>query len=214
MANFYTDNADLQFYFEKGVDWEPLVSLTEFDFKAPDTYATLDEAVEFYRDALTMTGKFVAEEIAPYGAEIDREGVKLVDGKAVIPAKQAAIFKQISDLDLHWLCIPRELGGMNCPLLMYFFNSEMFARADVSTMTHHGFFGGVAMAMLAASVHEGTTKWDAETGAITETRFQAEIEEIGQGLAWGCMDITEPDAGSDMAALRTKAVLGDDGVWR
>ncbi len=213
MANFFTDNHDLQYYFEKGVDWEPLVRLTEYDFKAPDTYATADEAVEFYRDALTMAGQFVAEEIAPYGAEIDRKGVELVDGEVVIPERQQAIFKQISELDLHWLCLPRELGGMNCPLLMYFFSAELFARADVSTMTHHGFHGGIALALLAASVHEGTTTWNPETGEIESTRFQEAIEEIGRGDAWGSMDITEPNAGSDMAALRAYGEQDEDGNW-
>ncbi len=213
MANFFTDNPDIQYYFDKGIDWEPLVRLTEYDFKAPDTYATVDDALEFYRDALTMAGQFLADEVAPYGPEIDAEGVKLVDGKVVIPKRQQAIFDKIRDLDLHWLCLPRELGGMNCPLLLYFFSVELFARADVSTMTHHGFHGGIAMAMLAASIHEGTTKWNAETGAIESTRFHEEIQEIGRGDAWGSMDITEPNAGSDMAALRAVGEQDEQGNW-
>jgi 3-(methylthio)propanoyl-CoA dehydrogenase len=89
----------------------------------------------------------------------------------------------------------------------------VFGRADVSVMAHHGFHGGMAAAMMLFSVREGSTETDAR-GNIVKTRWEKEIREIAQGKAWGCMDITEPDAGSDMARLRAKGELGEDGVWR
>ena len=107
---------------------------------------------------------------------------------------------------LHGLNVPRELGGMNAPLLLYFVNNELFARADVSVMAHHGFHGGTAMAMLVFSLYEGSTEFDGR-GRIVKTRWETPIREIVSGRAWGSMDITEPDAGSDMAALRTVAEL-------
>jgi alkylation response protein AidB-like acyl-CoA dehydrogenase len=86
------------------------------------------------------------------------------------------------------------------------------ARADVSIMAHHGFHTGIAMALLVYSMREGTTELD-EEGRIVSTRFEDEIREIVAGDAWGSMDITEPDAGSDMAALRTRAEQDEDGNW-
>jgi alkylation response protein AidB-like acyl-CoA dehydrogenase len=123
------------------------------------------------------------------------------------------IFARIKALDLHRLCVPRECGGLNAPLLLYFLNAEMLARADVSVMTHHSFHGGMALAMLAYSVQEGTTTFDLEKGRLASTRFGRQIEEIAAGHAWGCMDITEPGAGSDMAALRTVAEQDEGGAW-
>ena len=102
---------------------------------------------------------------------------------------------------------------MNAPLLVYMLAGEMFSRADVSVMTHHSFHGGMALAMLLFSVMEGSTEIDLETMTMKKTRFQKEIEEIVSGQAWGSMDITEPDAGSDMGALRTKAEQDEDGNW-
>ena len=102
---------------------------------------------------------------------------------------------------------------MNVPLMVYFINSEMFARADVSAMAHHGFHGGIAMAMLFFSIREGSAKLDSSTGEILETKYKDAIQEIARGEAWGCMDITEPDAGSDMAQLRTVGEQDDDGNW-
>ncbi len=213
MANFFKDNEDLQFYLDNGIDWGPVVEATEFGFKAPDGFKTVDEAVEFYRDIAEMVGDFVANEIDPHIAAIDREGVKLVDGEAVVPAKLDAIFKQIKELDLHGMTLPRELDGMNAPMLLYYINTEIFARADVSLTAQHSFHGGIAMALLMFSIQEGTTTFDKETGSIIETRFAKEIAEIARGDAWGSMDITESDAGSDMAALRCIGEQDEAGDW-
>jgi alkylation response protein AidB-like acyl-CoA dehydrogenase len=215
MANFFKDNDDLQFYFDKGVDWDSLVRVTEHEFADAegDGFSTTEEAMAFYRDILEMFGEFVATEIKPYEKEIDERGVELIDGEVVFPERLAGIFDKIKELDLHGLTLPRELGGMNAPMLVYFMNSELMARADVSTMAHHGFHGGIAMAALVFSVLEGTSEIDPATGRITETRWKEAISEIANGEAWGCMDITEPDAGSDMAALRTVGEQDDDGNW-
>jgi alkylation response protein AidB-like acyl-CoA dehydrogenase len=184
MANFFKDNDDLQYYFDKGIDWESLVRISEHDFADADGegFSTTREAVDFYRDILEMFGQFTAEEIKPYEKEIDARGVELVDGEVVFPERLTEIFQKINELGLHSLPIPRELGGMNAPMMVYFINSELMARADVSAMAHHGFHAGMAMAALV-------------------------------GEAWGCMDITEPDAGSDMAALRSVGEQDADGNW-
>ncbi len=215
MANFFKDNDDLQFYFDKGIDWDTLVRITENEFADAEGggFSTTEEAVAFYRDIVEMFGQFVAEQIKPYEREIDENGVDFVDGEVVFPERLAGIFEKIKDLDLHGLTVPRELGGMNAPMMVYFLNSELMARADVSAMAHHGFHGGMAMAALVFSALEGSSDLDPVTGRINETRWREVIEEIVSGQAWGCMDITEPDAGSDMAALRSVGEQDADGTW-
>jgi len=213
MGNYFKDNEDLQFYFERGIDWASLVELTEHRFRAPDGPESVDEAVELYRDVADLIGQFVADEIAPHAAQIDHEKVGFADGEAIHPERLQSIFDQLEEMELHGMCLPRELGGMNSPMMLYYLTSEIFGRADVSVMAHHGFHGGMAMAMLLFSVREGTTKIDPENGQILETRFEKFIREIGRGDAWGCMDITEPDAGSDMAKLRAKGEQDEDGNW-
>jgi alkylation response protein AidB-like acyl-CoA dehydrogenase len=215
MANFFKDNEDLQYYFDEGVDWDSLVRITERDFADADGegFATTEEAVGFYRDIIEMFGEFVAKEIKPYEREIDANGVDFVDGEVVFPERLAGIFDKIEDLHLHSLPIPRELGGMNAPMMLYFMNSELMARADVSAMAHHGFHAGIAMAAIVFSALEGSSDIDPKTGRITKTRWQHVVSEIASGEAWGCMDITEPDAGSDMAALRTVGEQDAAGNW-
>ncbi|MEM6293904.1 MAG: acyl-CoA dehydrogenase family protein [Myxococcota bacterium] len=211
MPNFFTDNDDLQFYFEEGLDWDALVKATERNPNDEGAPASTEEAVSIYRDIAEMFGQFVADEVEPHALTMDHAGVELKDGEAVGAPEFDEIFEKLKGLDIHWLTIPREFGGMNCPLISYFINAEMMARADVSVGTHYGFHGGMALAMLVFSMHEGSTK--VVDGEIVETRFQKEIEEIGAGDAWGAMDITEPDAGSDMARLRCYGEQDEDGNW-
>src|SRR6185295_889783 len=140
-------------------------------------------------------------------------GVEFVAGEARFPARLQSIFDKIAGLGLHALHLPRGLGGMNVPLVSYLVNCELLARADISVMAHYAFHTGPAMAMLLFSIREGSTEIDADSGRIKATRWQSAIAEIGRGEAWGSMDITEPGAGSDLAALRSSAVQGRDGRW-
>lgn len=211
MANYLLDNDDLLFYLDKGIDWAPIVKLTERGFEDEDGPKDVAEAVELYRDIAQMVGTLAADEIAPRAKAIEEAGVCIVDGEAMVAPELDELFDQIRELDLHRLNLPRELEGMNCPLMLYMIDCELMARADVSVMSHHGFHGGMALAMLAFSIREGTTSF--ENNRITATRFGEEIEEIASGQAWGCMDITEPDAGSDMASLRAVGEQDEDGNW-
>ena len=192
MANFFKDNDDLRFYLDKGIDWTPIVELTERLYTAPDGFENKDEAVGFYGEVLDLIGSFVGDEIAPHVAEVDREGVKLVNGEAVHGPRLDSIMEGLKGLDLHGMCLPRELNGQNMPLLVFYMTLEMLGRADVSISAHHGFHGGMALAMLAYSLKEGTTTFDLDKGIIATTRFADYIEELRRGDVWGSMDITEP----------------------
>jgi alkylation response protein AidB-like acyl-CoA dehydrogenase len=214
MASFLSDNDDLLYYLDEGVDWAQLAELTEYGWRAPGGLQSAAEAKELYRDLAQAIGELAATQIAPRASAVDREDSHLKSGEAVEGPAMRAIFGAVRDAELHKLCLPRELGGLNAPLLLYFLGGEMIARADVSCMTHFSFHGGMAMAMLAYSIHEGTTSFDTVAARIVKTRFADAIGEIARGEAWGCMDITEPNAGSDMAALRTRAEQDENGTWR
>ena len=213
MSNFFTDNDDLQWYFEHGIDWKTLFEQTSVLDGDDSEFTTWQDARVFWRDIAELIGGFAAEEIAPHQAEIDTQEMHIVDGRVVMAPRVETIFEGLKQLEIHGMCLPQQLGGMNCPLMLYFLSAELIARADVSVMTHHSFHGGMAMAMLTYSILEGTTEFDVASRKLISTRFQEEIAEIAAGEAWGCMDITEPDAGSDMGALRTRGEQDDDGNW-
>jgi 3-(methylthio)propanoyl-CoA dehydrogenase len=210
-ASFLTDNADLQFYLGPGIDWERVASLTERGYRDPDGFKNASEARAFYCDVVGMTAEFAAREVAPFAAELDRQSFRIEAGEVVVPPRLTTIFDKLGQLGLHGLNLPRELGGMNAPMLLYFIHSELLARADISVMAHHNFHGGTAMALFVLSQMEGTTRIEPGTGRVASTRWPSEIAEVAAGQAWGSMDITEPGAGSDMAALQVGASEGPHG---
>jgi alkylation response protein AidB-like acyl-CoA dehydrogenase len=213
VANFFDDNDDLKFYLDAGVDWAALTGVLEGDFKDPEGPKSHAEALESYRDILSLVGGYIAEQIMPHVAQIDKAGLHLQDGEVVEPAALTQIFEGIKEMGLHGIVLPRELGGMQMPTLNYFIIAEMLARADVSIMTHNSFHSAMALAMLLYSIDEGSTDFDPATGKILKTRFPEEMAEIARGDAWGSMDITEPNAGSDMAALASRAEQDAQGNW-
>ena len=212
MPNFLHDNPDLRYYLDGGIDWPALASLTELGFARAGGFGDANDALAFYRESAAAVGEFVAREVAPHAAEIDRQGVRFENGEAVLPSCFDGIFRKMGEAGLYGMNLPRELGGTNLPVLLYFVANELLARGDVSVMAHYGFHAGTAMAMLMFSLLEGSTELD-DGGHIVNTRWRREIEEIADGRAWGSMDITEPDAGSDMAALRCSAAQDGAGRW-
>jgi len=115
-------------------------------------------------------------------------------------------------MGLYALNLPRELGGLNAPFTLYFTVAELLSRADPALLGHYGFHGGIAMSLLYYSLKEGSVEHKGET--LLKTRFDDAIAEIAAGNAFGCMVLTESDAGSDLSAIRTRGVLGEDGTWR
>ncbi|MCB9794302.1 MAG: acyl-CoA dehydrogenase family protein [Alphaproteobacteria bacterium] len=213
-TNFYADNEDLRWYVERGIDWAPLVEGAELGGgEEGEGFGSVAEALEFYTEVLNLIGEFAATEIAPHAAEFDREGVKLVDGEVVMPERLQGVFAQLAEMGLHGLCVPRDLGGMSAPMMLYLLSIELMGRADVSVMAHHGFHGGMALAMLMYSAIEGTTEIEPETLRIRSTRWAEGIEQILAGEAWGSMDITEAGAGSDMGAIRCVGEKDAEGRW-
>ena len=213
MANYFDDNEDLRFYVEKQIEWDPLVRLTEYDFTLEGGFEDVDDAVDFYKSVLDLVGNFAANGVAPQSAQIDREHPYLENGVVQFPPRLQEICEKMKELELHGMCVPRDLGGMNCPLILFMLSSEMLSRADVSVSAHFGFHTGIAMAMILFSTMEGSTTFDLENRKILSTRFSDAISEIVTGEAWGSMDITEPGAGSDMAQLRTKGEQDVHGNW-
>lgn len=211
-TNFYVDNDDLQFHIERAFDWSEIVALFEQGYTAEEGHASEAEAKEFFRDILDTVGKFVATEVAPQARVIDEQHPRLENGEVVVSKEAEAIFDGLRDMGLYALNLPRELGGLNAPFTLYFTIAEMISRADPALLGHYGFHGGIAMSLLYYALKEGSVEHKGET--LLKTRFDDAIAEIAEGSAFGCMVLTEPDAGSDLSAIRTRARLGDDGKWR
>jgi alkylation response protein AidB-like acyl-CoA dehydrogenase len=211
-TNVFLDNEDMRWHLEHSVDWPTLVKLVENDFRAPDGPESVEEARELYDAILEEAGRFIARECLPHAETLDVEHPKLVDGEVVYPDIHRKIFQGLKDMELLGLAVPREVGGMGCPLIVNFCVTEMLARADAGIMTHHGFFNGIATALLVYASLEGAV--EVEDGQIRKTRYEDAIRACATGEAWGAMVLTEPGAGSDLAATRAVGRQEADGTWR
>lgn len=210
--NFYLDNDDLKFWIEEGIEWDTLVDLVEHGAKPEDRPASVRDARDTFEDILRETGKFAAKKIAPVSRKMEEEGNHLVNGEVVMPPSLDKVFKEMRKLDVYGVPLPRELGGLNAPVVVYLGIAEMIARGDVSCMTHFGFHTGIAMSLMLYAMRDPRSK--IENGRLISTPWDDVITDILQKGQWGCMVLTESGAGSDLAQIKTTAVEQADGSWK
>ena len=203
MANFFLDNDDIQFLFNH-IDLAELARIQEDDFAHaaddPSGYAPQDaaDAVDNYRRVLEIVGDLAGEVIAPNAEQVDREGNTLNDDGTVTlhPLVQENL-KRLTQADMMGFTLPRKYGGLNCPCLVYTMATEMISRADTSLMNMFGLQG------IAETIY-----------AFANDEIKDEtLPRFCRGEVTGAMVLTEPDAGSDLQAVRLRAFQDDQGNW-
>ncbi|MDP6543136.1 MAG: acyl-CoA dehydrogenase family protein [Phycisphaerae bacterium] len=200
MANFYSDNEDIKFLFGH-MDIARTADILEEDFRfhAEFDYApeNSEDAIDNYRRILETVGQISAEEVAPTAEDTDTVGNVLnEDGSVTYASGIANALMRLSQADLMGFTLPYRFGGINCPNLVYTMSNELISRADAALMNIYGLQG------------------------IAETINAFASEEIkqqylhGMSAGWtGAMVLTEPDAGSDLQAVKTRAYQDDEGNW-
>jgi hypothetical protein len=201
MPNFFTDNDDIRFLFQH-FDLAELARIQERDFedaRAGVDYAPADEAeaIDNYRRVLEIVGDIAGNTIAPRAEQIDQEGNTLnQDGTVTLHPLVADNLRRLAQADLMGFTLPRKFGGLNCPNLIYTMAIEMVSRADASLMNIFG-LQGIAETL----------------NAFADDTIKAEyLPRFARGEVTGAMVLTEPDAGSDLQAVRLKAVE-ENGQW-
>lgn len=208
--NFYLDNADLRFNIEHQ-DWDLLFPLTEPDPSDEDAPRNVEEAKVLYHEFLTSLGEFIAEKIDPRAHLLDEQHPTLENGEMIDAPAMREFVKGLADMGAMAMPFPRYVGGHNMPWLIANAVCEMTARADVSLMTYYGFFSGIGLAFQFFAIDEGSFK--AEKKKLISTRFDHCMKDLAEGKTCGAMCLTEPQAGSDLAQIRTSARREKDGFW-
>ena len=151
------------------------------------------------RAVLEEAGKFASEVLDPLNAPGDRTGSKLVDGKVVTPAGWAEAYKAFAEGGWASLAAPEALGGQGLPEIVSMAACEIWNSACLS-------FG------LCPLLTQGAIDAVAAHGdAYLQSTY---LPKMASGEWTGTMNLTEPHAGSDLGALRTKAVRQPDGTYR
>ena len=196
MADFFSDNKDLQFHLGHPM-MRRIVELKERGFAEKDLYdyapQDFDDAMDSYRRVLEIAGEVCGDVIAPNAEEVDHEGPRVVNDHVEYASGTVRNMKAIVDAGLSGLTLPRKYDGLNFPLVCFVMANEMVARADAG-------FENI---------------WGLQDCAETLNEFAS--EEIKQKfLPWVsagatcAMDLTEPDAGSDLGAVMLKATWSEE----
>jgi alkylation response protein AidB-like acyl-CoA dehydrogenase len=201
MANFYTDNEDIRFLFHH-LDLAHAAEIMEEGFKYADEFdfapANADEAVDNYERILTSLGELAGEEIAPTAEETDLVGNKLGDDGCVTYAPGIAnAIKRLGQADLMGFTLPYRFGGINCPTVVYTMSNDIVSRADASLMNIYGLQG------IAETIN----------AFASEEIKQQYLPDMANGNWTGAMVLTEPDAGSDLQSVKTRAYQDENGNW-
>jgi 3-(methylthio)propanoyl-CoA dehydrogenase len=201
MANFYTDNDDIQFLFQH-MDLAALAEIAEEDFRFAEEFDFAPEnakdAVDNYERILTTLGQLSGDVIAPTAEHSDEVGNTLNDDGSVTYAPGIALaIKCLGQADAMGFTLPYRFGGINCPQLVYTMTNEMISRADASLMNIYGLQG------IAETIN----------AFANEEIKQEYLPDMASGAATGAMVLTEPDAGSDLQAVKVHAYQDADGNW-
>ena len=199
--NFYTDNESLSFYLHHP-EMGKVVAVREKDYaeagKHPEAPASAEEAVAQYEMALNLLGSIAAEVIAPNAEAVDREGPKLEGGRVHFAPGTRRNLDVLIQAGLYGISLERCFGGLNFPRVPVVMAAEMIARGDVGFATIWG------LTDCADTIQEFGS----------ETLKEKYLPRICQGATCS-MDLTEPDAGSDLQSVRLKATWDEAAnCWR
>ncbi len=201
MGNFYRDNDDIQFLV-KHIDMGRLAAIFEEDFRFAKEFdyapANAAEAVTNYDMVLNSLGELCADFIAPRAESVDREGNTLnADGSVTRPKGIQESLEKLAKAQVMGFTLPHRFGGLNFPNLAYSIAIELVSRADVSLMNLFGLQGIADTINMFAS----------------EEIKQEYLPLFAEGKVTGAMVLTEPDAGSDLQAVKLKAFQDSQGNW-
>lgn len=201
MPNFFTDNSDIQFHFNR-LDLRNIVKMIENNYEESKLYdfapRNYEDAMENYRRVLEVMGDICGNFIAPRAAEVDREGVHFENGKVTYAKGTQENLEMLAKADFMGMVLPRRLGGLNFPFTIYLMATEILSRADASLMNIFGL----------QDIADIINKYG------NEDQRQEFIPKFTTGEYTGAMALTEPDAGSDLQSVKLQAYQDSAGIWR
>ena len=197
--NFYSDNPDIVFHLEKRIDWQELFIWLSDEEKEVIDAKNSQEYKSSWLEVLESLGGICGGSIAENAGVVDRNKYKWDQGKDQIPSPLQDNLKVLKEFGIAAMGVAPKYGGLGCPFFLEVTGAEMINRACPSTMLNVSWYGSIAHIIERFG---------------SETLQDQYIPKIAEGEWSGNMALTEPDAGSDLSALRTYGVKQEDGTWK
>jgi hypothetical protein len=199
MANFYTDNPDLKLHLSHPL-MKKIVALKERDYTDAEKfdYAPLnyEDAMDNYDKVLEIVGDLCGGIIADNAEDVDHQGAGCANGRAIYADGTVKNLDACRKAGLMGMSMPRRFGGLNFPITPYIMAADIVSRADT------GFENLWGLQDCAETIYEFASE-------DQKARF---IPRVCEGETMS-MDLTEPDAGSDLQSVMLKATEQPDGTW-
>ena len=201
MANYYTDHPEIEFHLSHPL-MKRIVDLKERNYEDKDKFADApvcyEDAIENYKRILDITGDVAANIIEPNSEDVDLEGPHLEYGRMIYASKTYENLDATRKAGLWGVSMPRRYGGLNLPSTTFSMLSEIISAADA------GFQNVWSLQSCIDTLYEFGS----------EEQRQKYIPRISAGETMS-MDLTEPDAGSDLQRVMLKATFDEENnCWR
>ena len=201
MANYYTDHPEIAFHLNHPL-MKRIVELKERNYADAATHAdapvNYEDTIENYKRILDITGDITANIIAPNSEAVDQEGPHLIDNRMHYASKTLENIQATRQAGLWGVSMPRQYGGLNLPNVVFSMLSELIAAADA------GFQNIWSLQSCIDTLYEFGN----------DDQRQRYIPRICAGETMS-MDLTEPDAGSDLQRVMLKATFDEkENCWR
>ncbi len=199
--NFYSDNDSLKFYLNHP-DMKKTVELKEQFFadygKYPDAPANAEEGIEHYEQVMDLVGEICSTVLAPNAESVDAEGPHIENNEVVYAKGTAANHAAFAQAGVYGMSLPRKYNGLNFGYVPYVMSAELISRADA------GFANIWGLQECADTIYE----------FANDELKDKYLKRIHDGATCS-MDLTEPDAGSDLQSVRLKATWDEaSNCWR
>ncbi len=199
MANFYTDNPSLKHHLNHPL-MRKIVELRERNYTDAEKFdyapANFDDAMDNYEKVLEIIGNICGNKIAENAEAVDHQGASCANGRAYYADATVENLEVCRKAGIMGMAMPRRFGGLNFPITPYIMAADIVSRADT------GFENLWGLQDCAETLYEFGT----------EEQCQRYIPRVCQGETMS-MDLTEPDAGSDLQSVMLKATQKEDGTW-
>ena len=200
MANYYLDNPRFRYHLYHPL-MKQIVELKERNYADKDMYdyapVDFEDAMDSYEKVLEIVGEICAEIVAPNAEGVDHEGPTLNNGRVTYASGTQQNFEAVRKAGLMGISMPRRYNGLNFPLTPYIMAVELVSQADA------GFQNLWGLQDCAETLYEFGS----------EDQHQRYIPRVCAGETMS-MDLTEPDAGSDLQSVMLKATYSEaDDCW-
>ena len=201
MANFYNDNPSLKHHLTHPL-MRKIIELKERNYTDAEKYDyapfNYDDAMDSYEKVLEIAGEISGDIVAPNAESVDHEGPHVVNGRVVYAEGTQKNLDALVKAGLMGISLPRRYNGLNFSLVPYIMAADMVSRADA------GFVNIWGLQDCAETIYE----------FADEDQRKRYLPRVCAGETMA-MDLTEPDAGSDLQAVMLKATPDEEnGCWR